>query len=82
MDEVIFLGSDDLQLQDVIKEIQDQELNIEDQGHPANYVGVNIKKLQDGSDESTQCLLTDSIIDDVGLNSLSAMDGHDHPLKN
>jgi hypothetical protein len=53
MDEAIFLGSNDLQLQDVIKEIQGQGLNIEDQGHLADYVGVNIKKLQDGSDEST-----------------------------
>jgi hypothetical protein len=45
----IFLGSDDLQLQDVIKEIQDLGLNIEDHSHPADYVGVNIKKLKDGS---------------------------------
>jgi hypothetical protein len=67
MDEVIFLGSNDLQLQDVFKEIQDQGLYIEDQGHPADYVGVNMKKLQDGSDESTQRPLTDSIIGDVRL---------------
>jgi hypothetical protein len=46
----IFLGSDDLQFQDIIKEIQDL-LNIEDQGHPAEYLGVNIKKLKDGSIE-------------------------------
>ncbi len=45
----IFLGNDDLQLQDVIKEIQNLGLNIEDQGHPAEYVDVNIKKLQNGS---------------------------------
>jgi hypothetical protein len=36
MDDVIFLGRDDLQLQEVIKEIQNLGLNIEDQGHPAN----------------------------------------------
>jgi hypothetical protein len=45
MDNGIFLGSDDLKLQDAIKEIQDFRLNIENQGHPADYVGVNIKKL-------------------------------------
>jgi hypothetical protein len=63
----IFLGSNDLQLQEVIKEIQNPGLNIEDQGHPADYVGVNIKKLKDGSYEFTQRALNDSIIDDVGL---------------
>ncbi len=46
VDHGIFLGSDDLQLQDVIKEIKDLGLNIEDQCHPADYVeGVNIKML-------------------------------------
>jgi hypothetical protein len=49
----IFLGSNDLQLQDVIKEIQDLGLNIEDQGHPADYVGANMKKLKDGYFEFT-----------------------------
>jgi hypothetical protein len=41
----IFLGNDDSKLQDAIKEIQDLGLNIENQGHPADYIGVNIKKL-------------------------------------
>jgi hypothetical protein len=50
----IFLGSNDLQLQEVIKEVQNLGLNIEHQGHPADYVGVNIKKLKDGSYEFTQ----------------------------
>jgi hypothetical protein len=54
MDDGIFLGSNDSQLQEVIKEIQNLGLNIEDQGHPADYVGVNIKKLKDGSYEFTQ----------------------------
>jgi hypothetical protein len=49
VDDGIFLGSDDLQLQEVIKEIHNLGLNIEDEGHPADYVGVNIKKLKDGS---------------------------------
>jgi hypothetical protein len=54
MDDGIFLGSNDSQLQEVIKEIQNLGLNIEDQGHPVDYVGVNIKKLKDGSYEFTQ----------------------------
>jgi hypothetical protein len=67
VDDGIFLGSDNLQLQEVIKEIQNLVLNIEDQGHPVDYVRVNIKKLKDGSYEFTQRALIDSIIDDVGL---------------
>jgi hypothetical protein len=67
MDGDIFLGSNDLQPQDVIKEIHDLGFNIEDQDHPANYVGINIKKMKDGSFEFTQQVLIDSIIDDVGL---------------
>jgi hypothetical protein len=54
VDDGIFLGSDNLQLQEVIKEIQDLGLNIEDQGHHADYIGVNIKKLKDGSYAFTQ----------------------------
>ena len=67
VDDGIFVGSDDAQLQDIIKEIQGLGLNIEDQGHPADYVGVNINKLRDGSYEFTQRALIDSIIDDAGL---------------
>ncbi len=42
-----FLGNEDTQLLQAIKKIQDLGLNIEDQGHPADYVGVSIKKQQD-----------------------------------
>ena len=45
VDNGIFLGNDDAQLQQGITEIQGLGLNIEDQGHPADYVGVSIKKL-------------------------------------
>ena len=48
-------------------EIQDLGLNIEDQGHPADSIGVNIKKLKDGSYEFTQRVLIDSIINGVRL---------------
>jgi hypothetical protein len=67
VDDGIFLGSDDSQLQEVIKEIQNLGFNIEDQDHLADYVGVNIKKLKDGSYEFTQQALIDSIINDIGL---------------
>jgi hypothetical protein len=68
VDDGISLGNDDSKLTDAIRDIQNLGLNIEDQGHPADYVGVNIKKMKDGSYEFTQCALIDSIIeDDVGL---------------
>jgi hypothetical protein len=67
IDNGIFLGKDDDQLKAVIREIQGTGLNIEDQGHPADYVGVNIKKLRDRSYEFTQRLLIDAIIADVNL---------------
>jgi hypothetical protein len=54
MEDGIFLGNDNTQIQQAIKEIQDLGLNIEDQGHPADYVGVSIKKLQNGSYKFTQ----------------------------
>jgi hypothetical protein len=67
VDDGIFLGSDDLQLQEVIKEIYNLGLNNEDQCHPADYVGIDIKKLKDGSYELTQQALIDSIINDVRM---------------
>jgi len=67
VDDGIFLGKDDSKLLDAIRDIQDSGLSIEDQGHQADYVGINIKKMKDGSSEFTQRALIDSIIEDVGL---------------
>jgi hypothetical protein len=67
VDDGIFLGNDDSKLQAAIQEIQELGLNIEDQGHPADYVGFNIKKLRDGSYEFTQRALINAIINDDGL---------------
>jgi hypothetical protein len=41
----IFLGKEDTQLKKVICKIQETELNINNQGHPADYVSINIKKM-------------------------------------
>lgn len=51
----------------VMKEPMDIGLWIEDQGHPANYVGVNIKLLSQGSYTFSQRTLIDSFIADMGL---------------
>jgi hypothetical protein len=67
IDNGIFLGSKNSQLQKVIKEIQNLGLDIGDLGHPVDYVGVNIKKPKDGSYEFTLQGLIISIINDVGL---------------
>jgi hypothetical protein len=50
----IFLGPSDQQLRDIINELCNLKLPIEDQGHPADYVGVGIKKLKNGVIELTQ----------------------------
>jgi hypothetical protein len=50
-----------------IQEIQDIDLKIKDQGHPANNVGVNIKKMCDGSYKFTQHVLINAMIADVNL---------------
>ncbi|KAL7472183.1 hypothetical protein ACHAXS_012514 [Conticribra weissflogii] len=44
--------------------------DIEHQGHPSNYFGVNIKHFQDGSYEFTQQALIEVLLDDVGMASL------------
>ena len=67
VDDGIFLGPSDAKISTAITELRNLELDIEDQGHPADYVGVAIKRRDDGSIELTQRALIDSIIDDAGL---------------
>ena len=54
VDDGIFLGKSDDQLSSVLKELIDIGLQIEDQGHPADYVGVNINCFSDGSYKFSQ----------------------------
>eukprot|EP00804_Cyclotella_cryptica_P006045 CCRYP_000281-RA/>CCRYP_000281-RA protein AED:0.43 eAED:0.50 QI:0/-1/0/1/-1/1/1/0/92 len=51
----------------IIKKLCNSGLNIKDQGHPADYVGVNIRKTGDGTYKFTQRALIDAIIDDVNI---------------
>jgi hypothetical protein len=46
VDDGIFLGPSNQQLHDIINELRNLKLSIEDQSHPADYVGVSIKKLR------------------------------------
>ncbi len=54
VDDGIFLGPSDQQLHDIINELCNLKLSIEDQGHPADYVRVIIKKLKNGVIELNQ----------------------------
>jgi hypothetical protein len=67
VDDGIFLGNNYSKLSDAICDFQDAGLNIEDQGHPANYVRINVKKTKDGSYEFTQHAVIDSFIEDARL---------------
>jgi hypothetical protein len=53
VDDGIFLGLSDQQLRDIINKLRNLKLSIEDQGHPADYAGVSIKKLKNGIIELT-----------------------------
>eukprot|EP00804_Cyclotella_cryptica_P000100 CCRYP_013750-RA/>CCRYP_013750-RA protein AED:0.43 eAED:0.35 QI:35/0/0/1/0/0/2/0/99 len=54
----LFFGSNDDTLFLIIKKLQESGLNIEDQGHPPDYIGVNIKKTCDGTYLMTSTLVT------------------------
>jgi hypothetical protein len=49
VDDGIFLGPLDQQLRDIINTLRNLKLSIEDQGHPADYVGVSIKNSRTAS---------------------------------
>jgi hypothetical protein len=57
LDDKLFFGTDDDTLTLIIRQLKNAGLNIEDQGHPADYVGVNIKKARDSSYKFTQYAL-------------------------
>jgi hypothetical protein len=67
VDDGIFISADDDSITKAIRDITESGLEIEDQGHPADYVGVSIKHHHNGYYEFTQRALTDAIIEDVGL---------------
>jgi hypothetical protein len=67
VDDRIFIGDNNNQSMAIISQLQGLGLKIENQGHPANYIGVSIKRFKGGGIEFTQQALIDSIIEDVGL---------------
>jgi hypothetical protein len=67
VDDGIFISGDDDSITKAIRDITESGLEIEDQGHPSDYVGVLIKKHRNGYYEFTQRALIDAIIDDVNI---------------
>ena len=63
---MLFGNSNDT-ITNIIQQMKDKGLNIDDQGHPADYVGVSIKKCNDGTYGFTQRALIDSIINDIDI---------------
>ena len=59
LNSILFFGNRDITLMHIIKHMKDKRLNIEDQGHPGDYVEVIIKKLLDGAYEFTQHAVID-----------------------
>jgi hypothetical protein len=65
----LFFGTDDDTLTLTIRQLKNAGLNNEDQGPPADYVGVNMKKTCDGYYVCTQCTLIDAIIADANIDN-------------
>ncbi|KAL7483759.1 hypothetical protein ACHAW6_009397 [Cyclotella cf. meneghiniana] len=69
LDDRLFFGSDTNTLMLIIKQLRESGINIKDQGHRADYVGVNIRRTCNGSYEFTQHALIDAIIDDINISN-------------
>ena len=65
IDDGMFIGNSDDMLTQIIQQMKEKGLNIEDRGRPADYVGVNIKKLCDDTYKFIQCAFIDAIIDEA-----------------
>ncbi|KAL7481100.1 hypothetical protein ACHAW6_006784 [Cyclotella cf. meneghiniana] len=63
VDHSIFIGKDDSKITHLIQQMGDTHLDIEDQGHPADYVGINIKQSRDRAFELTQSALINTNIE-------------------
>jgi hypothetical protein len=63
------LGPSKEKISNAITELQNLVLDIKDQGHPANYIGVAIKRLCNGSIELTQRALKDTTINNAALDN-------------
>eukprot|EP00804_Cyclotella_cryptica_P017429 CCRYP_016649-RA/>CCRYP_016649-RA protein AED:0.44 eAED:0.58 QI:0/0/0/1/0/0/2/0/160 len=71
VDDGIFLGPNDQSLTNVIREIAAAGLDIEDQGHPADYVGVTITKHSNGAGFTSISLMPSSMASTSAMPTLN-----------
>ncbi len=69
VDDGTFLGHSDEQLTWMVRMLQEMGPCIDDQRHLADYVGVNIKKLCNGTYVFSQLALIEAILKDLGMSS-------------
>jgi len=67
VDDGLVLDTKEARFSTFVKELRDIVLKVDDQGHPADYVGVNINNDNKGHYHFSQVALIDAIIEDVGL---------------
>ncbi|KAL7460047.1 hypothetical protein ACHAXS_000516 [Conticribra weissflogii] len=67
VDDGIDLGPTDTELTQSVKTLHQIGLDIEDQGHPTDYIGVFNKHFKDGSYEFNHQALIVAIQDDVDI---------------
>ncbi|KAL7476388.1 hypothetical protein ACHAW6_002257 [Cyclotella cf. meneghiniana] len=67
IDDALCFGNYDGTMMLIIRQLKKAGLNIKDQGHPADYVGVNIKKSCDGTYQFIQRSLIDVMIDNMDI---------------
>ncbi|KAL7474359.1 hypothetical protein ACHAW6_000335 [Cyclotella cf. meneghiniana] len=61
---ILIFAKDGNTLMPIIRQLRNLGLNTDNQGYPADYIGVNIKKTCNGMYKLTQLILIDVIIDD------------------
>ena len=67
IDNGIFWGNNNKKLTNIIWEIKSSGLDVDDQGHPAEYIGVNINQTKDGYYQFSQRSLMENMIDDANF---------------
>ena len=68
VDDGIVLDLESKNLDTFVQELKDAKLDVEDQGDPADYIGVNISKdVKTGTYNFNQKTLIDSVVEDCGL---------------
>ena len=74
LDDGLFLGPSGHKLMAMIDVLKTSELNMFDQGHPSDFIGINIKKHPTSTCEFLQLALINSILYDAGLTNSSKVE--------